>query len=194
MAQTLHQKKWKDPSDDTALVYWVGFQGELRSHQCKWVSFICFFLIFPNYFSKILFFFFTCINLTRFSPKLYLFLFFYRHLKLFQDQLKHQSENFYKDDMKIEAHIVRKESAIIGLNYSKGSQIIFFCLKCKRSYAFRFYHLPYNMFGISGHPLTIATSSEFPFLHFCKNINRARLRGWRLWILTYFRNKRFMPD
>jgi hypothetical protein len=30
------------------------------------------------------------------------------HLKLFQDQLKHQSENFYKDDMKIEAHIVRK--------------------------------------------------------------------------------------
>ena len=108
---------------------------------------------------------------------LYFSLFFYRHLKLFQDQLKHQSENFYKDDMKIEAHIVRKESAIIGLNYSKGSQIIFFCLKCKRSYAFKFYHLPYNMFGISGHPLTIATSSEFPFLHFCKNINRARLRG-----------------
>ena len=179
MAQTLHQKKWKDPSDNTALVYWVGFQGKLRSHQCKWVSFICFFLIFSN---------FAFINYYIF------FIIFYRHLKLFQDQLKHQSENFYKDDMKIEAHIVRKESAIIGLNYSKGSQIIFFCLKCKRSYAFRFYHLPYNMFGISGHPLTIATSSEFPFLHFCKNINRARLRGWRLWILTYFRNKRFMPD
>ena len=151
-----------------------------------------------SHFSKLFFFknlFFLYVHTTNsIFPIFLLFLFFYRHLKLFQDQLKHQSENFYKDDMKIEAHIVRKESAIIGLNYSKGSQIIFFCLKCKRSYAFRFYHLPYNMFGISGHPLTIATSSEFPFLHFCKNINRARLRGWRLWILTYFRNKRFMPD
>ena len=38
LAQTLHQKSRKDPSDDTALVYWIGFQGELRSHQCKWVS------------------------------------------------------------------------------------------------------------------------------------------------------------
>ena len=157
----------------------------------KWpFAFFSFFqIIFPNFH----FYFFPYLSIILFFPYI-LLLFFYRHLKLFQDQLKHQSENFYKDDMKIEAHIVRKESAIIGLNYSKGSQIIFFCLKCKRSYAFRFYHLPYNMFGISGHPLTIATSSEFPFLHFCKNINRARLRGWRLWILTYFRNKRFMPD
>ena len=88
----------------------------------------------------------------------------------------HQSENFYKDDMKIEAHIVRKESAVRS-NSLLGSQIKFFCLKCKHSYAFKFYPLPSNIIGISGQPIAIATSSNFPFLHLCKNNNRARLRG-----------------
>ena len=72
--------------------------------------------------------------------------------------------------MKIEAHIVRKESVDMT-NYFLGSKLKLLCLKCRRKFAFQFYNLPSDIIGISGQPIAIKSFSVFPFLHFCNDNN-----------------------
>ena len=90
----------------------------------------------------------------------------FRHLESFQINLKQHSKDFYSEDMKVEAMVVRKES-FDNSSYFSGSKLYMYCFQCKLKYAFLYYDLPTNFVGISGQPLAISSQSEFPKFHLC---------------------------
>jgi hypothetical protein len=102
---------------------------------------------------------------------------FCRHLKLFQDQLLYQAQmgSFFCEDMKIEAHVVRKE-CIDMTNYANGSFLGISCLKCASKSSFHFYPLPAHVTEISGRPIAVSKQSLYPpenaFFCQCWNISQ----------------------